>query len=69
MLMSAAISLGLVVTGQIENFPGFMFYAPDATSRDVGTGPGAPSIGQPGTTRALMIVVPGSSSQSDLQAP
>jgi hypothetical protein len=39
------------------------------TSRDVGTEPGAPCIGEPGTARALMIVVPGSSSQSDSHAP
>jgi hypothetical protein len=59
-----------VVTGQIEHFPGhLMFYAPYATSRDVGTGPGAPYIGEPGTARALMIVVPRSSSQGDTHAP
>ena len=59
-----------VVTGHIEHFPGhLMFYAPYATSGDVGTGPDAPYIGEPGTARALMIVVPRSSSRSDTHAP
>ena len=44
---------------QIIHFPGhLMFYAPYATARDVGTGPGAPYIVAPGTPHALLIVVP-----------
>jgi hypothetical protein len=44
---------------QIIHFPGhLMFYAPYATEKDVGSGPGAPYIVAPGTPRALMIVVP-----------
>lgn len=43
----------------IIHFPGhLMFYAPYATQKDVGSGPGAPYIVAPGTPRALMIVVP-----------
>jgi len=44
---------------QIIHFPGhLMFYAPYATQKDVGSGPGAPYIVAPGTPHALMIVVP-----------
>ena len=44
---------------QIIHFPGhLMFYAPYATEKEVGTGPGAPYIVAPGTPHALMIVVP-----------
>jgi hypothetical protein len=44
---------------QIIHFPGhLMFYAPYATARDVGIGPGAPYIVAPGTPHALLIVVP-----------
>ena len=35
-----------------------MFYAPYATAKEVGTGPGAPYIVAPGTPHALLIVVP-----------
>jgi hypothetical protein len=44
---------------QVIRFPGhLMFYAPYATQKDVGSGPGAPYIVAPGTPHALMIVVP-----------
>jgi hypothetical protein len=44
---------------QIIHFPGhLMFYAPYATAKDVGEGPGAPFLVSPGTPHALMIVVP-----------
>ena len=47
--------------GKIIHFPGhLMFYAPYATQKDVGSGPGAPYIVAPGTPHALMIVVPAS---------
>ena len=43
----------------VIRFPGhLMFYAPYATQKDVGSGPGAPYIVAPGTPHALMIVVP-----------
>ena len=43
----------------VIHFPGhLMFYAPYATPRDVGSGPGAPYIVAPGTPHALFIVVP-----------
>jgi hypothetical protein len=46
---------------QVIHFPGhLMFYAPYATQKDVGSGPGAPYIVAPGTPHALMIVVPAS---------
>ena len=46
---------------QIVHYPGhLMFYAPNATHKDVGSGPGAPFIVSPGTPHALMIVVPAS---------
>jgi hypothetical protein len=42
----------------VIHFPGhLMFYAPYATQKDVGSGPGAPYIVAPGTPHALMIVV------------
>ncbi|MFN8061117.1 MAG: hypothetical protein U0Q12_18300 [Vicinamibacterales bacterium] len=45
--------------GAVVHFPGhLMFYAPYATPKDVGTGPGAPYLVAPGTAHALMIVVP-----------
>jgi len=48
---------------QIIHFPGhLMFYAPYATEKDVGSGPGAPYIVAPGTAHALMIVVPAGTS-------
>ena len=44
---------------QVIHFPGhLMFYAPYATQKDVGSGPGAPYVVSPGTPHALMIVVP-----------
>jgi hypothetical protein len=47
------------VRKQIIHFPGhLMFYAPNATEKDVGSGPGAPDILAPGTPLAMMIVVP-----------
>lgn len=47
--------------GKVVRFPGhLMFYAPYATQKDVGSGPGAPYIVAPGTPHALMIVVPAS---------
>jgi hypothetical protein len=49
---------------KIVHFPGhLMFYAPYATAKEVGTGPGAPYIVAPGTPHALMIVVPAGSSE------
>ena len=43
----------------VIHFPGhLMFYAPYATQKDVGTGPGAPYLVAPGTPHALFIVVP-----------
>ena len=47
---------------QIIHFPGhLMFYAPYATEKEIGSGPGAPFIVAPGTPRALMVVVPAGS--------
>jgi len=44
---------------QVINFPGhLMFYAPYATAKTVGSGPGAPYIVSPGEPTALLIVVP-----------
>ena len=44
---------------EVIHFPGhLMFYAPYATQKDVGSGPGAPYIVAPGTPHALLIVVP-----------
>jgi hypothetical protein len=37
-----------------------MFYAPYATEKEVGSGPGAPYLDHPGKPDALMIVVPAS---------
>ena len=43
----------------IAHFPGhLMFYAPFATEREIGSGPGAPFIVAPGTPHALLIVIP-----------
>jgi hypothetical protein len=43
----------------VIHFPGhLMFYAPFATEKEVGTGPGAPYVVSPGTPRTLLIVVP-----------
>jgi hypothetical protein len=43
----------------VSHFPGhLMFYAPYATEKEVGAGPGAPYIVAPGTPHALLIVVP-----------
>lgn len=44
---------------QVIHFPGhLMFYAPFLTPKDVGSGPGAPYLVNPGQPDALMIVVP-----------
>jgi len=44
---------------RVVHFPGhLMFYAPYATARDIGQGPGAPYIVAPGTPHALLVVVP-----------
>jgi hypothetical protein len=49
----------------VIHFPGhLMFYAPYATQKDVGSGPGAPYIVAPGTPHALMIVVPAGGARS-----
>ena len=49
---------------QVVHFPGhLMFYAPYATQKDVGSGPGAPFIVSPGTPHALMIVVPAAAAE------
>jgi hypothetical protein len=49
----------------VIHFPGhLMFYAPYATQKDVGAGPGAPYIVAPGTPHALMIVVPASAAHA-----
>ena len=46
-------------SGRVIHFPGhLMFYAPYATPEDVGVGPGAPYLVNPGRPDALMIVVP-----------
>lgn len=46
-------------SGRVIHFPGhLMFYAPYATVDDVGVGPGAPFLVNPGRPDALMIVVP-----------
>jgi hypothetical protein len=55
---------------KIVDVPGhLMFYAPYATSREVGSGPGAPVVVNPGRPDALMIVVPRGSSQGETHAP
>jgi hypothetical protein len=47
---------------EVIHFPGhLMFYAPFLTARDVGSGPGAPYLVNPGAPDALMIVVPAKS--------
>jgi len=52
----------------VIHFPGhLMFYAPYATQKDVGSGPGAPYIVAPGTPHALMIVVPAGSASSHVE--
>lgn len=44
---------------RVISFPGhLMFYAPYATAKDVGSGPGAPYLVNPGRPDTLMIVVP-----------
>ena len=44
---------------KVIHFPGhLMFYAPNLTAKDVGSGPGAPYLVRPGHPDALMIVVP-----------
>ena len=55
---------------KIVNFPGhLMFYAPYASGREVGTGPGAPYVVNPGKADALMIVIPRGASHGDTHAP
>ena len=55
---------------KIVHFPGhLMFYAPYTTSREVGTGPSAPYVVNPGKPDALMIVIPRDSSQGGTHAP
>jgi len=52
----------------VIHFPGhLMFYAPYATQKDVGSGPGAPYIVAPGTPHALMIVVPAGPASSHVE--
>jgi hypothetical protein len=52
----------------VVHFPGhLMFYAPYATQKGVGSGPGAPYIVAPGTPHALMIVVPAGSAHGSGQ--
>jgi len=52
----------------VIHFPGhLMFYAPYATQKDVGSGPGAPYIVAPGTPHALMIVVPAGPAPSHVE--
>jgi hypothetical protein len=47
---------------QIIHFPGhLMFYAPYATAKDVGAGPGAPYLVSPGRPDNVMVVVPAGS--------
>ena len=49
-------------THQMIHFPGhLMFYAPYLTATDVGSGPGAPLLTNPGKPDNLMVVVPASS--------
>src|SRR5690242_18365038 len=49
---------------EVIHFPGhLMFYAPYATEKEIGHGPGAPYIVAPGTPHALLIVVPASMSE------
>jgi hypothetical protein len=44
---------------QVIHFPGhLMFYAPYATAKEVGEGPGAPYLTHPGHPDNLMVVVP-----------
>ena len=44
---------------RVVHFPGhLMFYAPYATAKEIGEGPGAPYIVAPGTPHALLVVVP-----------
>jgi hypothetical protein len=46
-------------TKQIEHFPAhLMFYAPKLTAKDVGQGPGAPLLTDPGQPDNLMVVAP-----------
>ena len=54
---------------KIVHFPGhLMFYAPYSTSREVGAGPEAPYVVNPGKADALMIVIP-RGSQGGTHAP
>jgi hypothetical protein len=43
----------------IFHFPGHvMFYGPNLTAKDVGTGPGAPGLTSPGQPDNMMVVIP-----------
>src|ERR1700730_13249308 len=47
---------------QIIHFPGhLMFYAPYATAKDIGEGPGAPYLTAPGQPDNVMVVIPAGS--------
>jgi hypothetical protein len=47
---------------QVIHFPGhLMFYAPYATAKDVGEGPGAPYLTAPGKPDNVMVVIPAGS--------
>jgi len=49
-------------THEIVHFPGhLMFYAPYLTTKDIGTGPGAPYLTNPGHPDNLLVVVPATS--------
>jgi hypothetical protein len=55
---------------QVIHYPGhLMFYAPYATGKDVGSGPGAPYLVNPGRPDALMIVVPAGPCPGDTREP
>ena len=55
---------------KIVHFPGhLMFYTPYATSREVGTGPGAPYVVNPGKADAQMVVIPRGPSHGETHAP
>jgi len=46
-------------SNRIFHFPGHvMFYAPYMTAKDVGTGPGAPDLTEPGRPGNMMVVIP-----------
>jgi len=52
-------------TKKVTHFPGhLMFYAPNATAEDVGRGPGAPDLTDPGQPDNFLVVVPAPSPHS-----